>query len=500
MRPECCPACGSEREPTTVGPFTRERATKRLSGGGRTETWDRWDRYRCADCDQEFALLDKRVRFQVDADGEQIAETRELVADGGLNVSYRRDEAEGGEGWPRARDDHFTLHASEGPWRVLMEGVEVDDVAMWSASGTPVADVVVSLAAEREEGNHGAAALAYFDADAARALAAQILTAADAADSGHSFDPCTETSDWRHLNVDSDQGAIAMGGRYRVECSVCGVIEADTDDSLYSRPTAERRAGWHESTGSTDPHANHFVSVIEDTDDNPEIRADGGQRVEDNLKHRKGEMTACCPECGNAKIHERKTMEPRWRCPSGHEFDEPLVRPVNANRRMNNPGDGIVTDGGHLPSDPRPEDSPDPEDDPFVCSICGAPLGELKRVRGEEHCDMCQREYGPEPVPDGGTVQTADDPHVEPLRVTEADGLCLPEDYIGHEGGLVARMPNGGTIDFKPREWGGTVGNVVPRHFGEVNDDGPNAHLEADQVGLKKYGQEPEVFAVEVRE
>lgn len=91
------------------------------------------------------------------------------------------------------------------------------------------------------------------------------------------------------------------------------------------------------------------------------------------------------------------------------------------------------------------------------------------------------------------------DPHAEPLLVTEADGLRLPEDYIGHDGGLVVRMPNGGTIDFKPRKWNGRVGNVVPRHFGQVNEDGPNAHLEADQVSLKKYGEDAEVYTVEVR-
>jgi hypothetical protein len=59
-------------------------------------------------------------------------------------------------------------------------------------------------------------------------------------------------------------------------------------------------------------------------------------------------------------------------------------------------------------------------------------------------------------------------------------------------------MPNGGTIDFKPREWGTLVGNVRPAHFGEVNEDGPNSHLEADQVSLKKYGEPAEVYSVEV--
>lgn len=102
-------------------------------------------------------------------------------------------------------------------------------------------------------------------------------------------------------------------------------------------------------------------------------------------------------------------------------------------------------------------------------------------------------------VTDGGLLMATDDPHAEPLLVTDADGLHLPEGYIGHDGGLVARMPNGGTVDFKPRKWGATVGNVVPRHFGDVNGEGPNDHLEEDQVQLKKYGEEAEVFRVEVR-
>lgn len=94
--------------------------------------------------------------------------------------------------------------------------------------------------------------------------------------------------------------------------------------------------------------------------------------------------------------------------------------------------------------------------------------------------------------------QTTTDLHEEPLRVTDADGLRLPGSYIGHDGGLVARMPNGGTIDFKPRQWSYAVGNVVPRHFGEVNEDGPNTHLGPYQVSLKKYGEEAEVFEVAV--
>jgi|GEM_PF-2587610 len=47
-----------------------------------------------------------------------------------------------------------------------------------------------------------------------------------------------------------------MQYRYQVVCEDCGVIEADTsDDGLYDKATAHRRAGFHE--GSRD----HSVSV-----------------------------------------------------------------------------------------------------------------------------------------------------------------------------------------------------------------------------------------------
>jgi len=37
---------------------------------------------------------------------------------------------------------------------------------------------------------------------------------------------------------------------------------------------------------------------------------------------------------------------------------------------------------------------PDPEDDPFVCSFCGQPLGSVKRVRGCDYCDACLADMG----------------------------------------------------------------------------------------------------------
>jgi Zn finger protein HypA/HybF involved in hydrogenase expression len=41
--------------------------------------------------------------------------------------------------------------------------------------------------------------------------------------------------------------------RYTLECEQCGTIEADmSDDGLFDRPTAERRAGFHEGSRGHD--------------------------------------------------------------------------------------------------------------------------------------------------------------------------------------------------------------------------------------------------------
>lgn len=62
-----------------------------------------------------------------------------------------------------------------------------------------------------------------------------------------------------------DPEAPGNADRWRVVCDECGEIEADTTtDGQFSRPTAERRAGFHE--GAFD----HIVDVQEVTDD--EIR------------------------------------------------------------------------------------------------------------------------------------------------------------------------------------------------------------------------------------
>lgn len=79
--------------------------------------------------------------------------------------------------------------------------------------------------------------------------------------------------------------------RYTVECLECGTIEADTNDGLFSRATAERRAGYHE--GSRGHQCN--VEVAEET---PEYR---------------------CPVCHTLCVGDRERDE--------HARTEPGVKP-----------------------------------------------------------------------------------------------------------------------------------------------------------------------------
>jgi hypothetical protein len=51
-------------------------------------------------------------------------------------------------------------------------------------------------------------------------------------------------------------------GRYRVSCSDCGVLEADTEDGLFSEQAAHRRAGFHEGIQADNDHI-CSVEVVE---------------------------------------------------------------------------------------------------------------------------------------------------------------------------------------------------------------------------------------------
>lgn len=124
---------------------------------------------------------------------------RETDADGAA-VDYRTDDAvESGEGWPRARPSLFDLHAEYGPITVGFGQEIVEDVSMWAAASLPMEAVTVALAADCDDGSE-VASLSYMDPDAARAYAAQLLTAADAVDAGEPFDPNLHRSDERYLD------------------------------------------------------------------------------------------------------------------------------------------------------------------------------------------------------------------------------------------------------------------------------------------------------------
>ena len=56
-----------------------------------------------------------------------------------------------------------------------------------------------------------------------------------------------------------------MKRRFRVFCRTCGEIEADTDDGMYDKTTAYRRAGFHE--GLHDGEHTCSVEVGEETNE-----------------------------------------------------------------------------------------------------------------------------------------------------------------------------------------------------------------------------------------
>lgn len=39
---------------------------------------------------------------------------------------------------------------------------------------------------------------------------------------------------------------------------------------------------------------------------------------------------------------------------------------------------------------------PDPEDDPFACSLCGGYMSSRERLSESDCCDSCRREHGPD--------------------------------------------------------------------------------------------------------
>lgn len=86
----------------------------------------------------------------------------------------------------------------------------------------------------------------------------------------------------------------------------------------------------------------------------------------------------------------------------GGEFDRPVEDQIIASIEtvlveLGELDEPVVADAAQIETDGGADiERPDPEDDPFACSICGGPLGELDRVEGRDYCGSCRREYGAE--------------------------------------------------------------------------------------------------------
>lgn len=169
------------------------------------------------------------------------------VTDGGqpAGVEFRRDDAtEDGEGWPKARPAPFNLHAEYGPIGIGFFEDVIEDVALWAAAATPMDAVSIALATTCDDGSD-VTAVAYMDPPAARAFAAQLLTAADAVDRNERWDPnnCRSAARYQDLGTDQAGGPDlrADGGRaadslgqpgvppryddYHVVCPAPGCVE-----------------------------------------------------------------------------------------------------------------------------------------------------------------------------------------------------------------------------------------------------------------------------------
>lgn len=91
-------------------------------------------------------------------------------------------------------------------------------------------------------------------------------------------------------------------------------------------------------------------------------------------------------------------------------------------------------------------------------------------------------------MPEAQDVRRTDDP----LALDE-DGLELPAEYGDHDG-IVVRTP-AFTVEVQVCDGPQSpLGIIRPRHF-EV---GQNPDLAPNKVSLKKYGEDAEVFAVDV--
>lgn len=123
----------------------------------------------------------------------------------------------------------------------------------------------------------------------------------------------------------------------------------------------------------------HFGAVFQGRDlyertEQKQLATDGGGRSPSSGS------AETCDWCSGSRVETVLDTE------LNREF-EVCERHLQATREWETDYETVRTDGGR-------DDQPGPEDDPFACSRCGQPLGELKRVEGEEYCDACLSEMG----------------------------------------------------------------------------------------------------------
>lgn len=95
---------------------------------------------------------------------------------------------------------------------------------------------------------------------------------------------------------------------------------------------------------------------------------------------------------------------------------------------------------------------PDPSGDPFACSICGGPLGELRRIEGHDVCKGCSSQFIPDPFEDDAEY------------IPDAPGPNSDSDTGGVEGQYATRAVESSVLD----ESGDEVGHVALFDLDEV--------------------------------
>lgn len=90
------------------------------------------------------------------------------------------------------------------------------------------------------------------------------------------------------------------------------------------------------------------------------------------------------------------------------------------------------------------------------------------------------------------------DPHEEPLRVDDRDGLHLPTDLCGRTVDFTVRTPSQTAVCYRKHPIGPTVQAVVPADFTTENGNMNPNHVDANEVYLEPHGEDGHTYTVEV--